>query len=250
MRKTAVITGASSGIGEAAARRLAADGFDVVLGARREDRLAALAGSIGARWAALDVTSQASVDAFCAGLDTVHVLVNNAGGAKGLAPLAEASEDDWRWMYETNVLGLMRMTRALLPALERSGDGHVVNVGSIAGIEAYPGGAGYTSVKHGVRAISQTLRLELLGRPIRVTEIAPGLVETEFSLVRFSGDADRAAKVYADMEPLSGDDIADCIAWAVTRPSRVNIDYMLVMPRAQARATLVHREPVRKNGAS
>lgn len=213
------------------------------MGARREDRLAALAGKIGARWAPLDVTDQASVDAFCAPLERVHVLVNNAGGAKGLAPLAEASEDDWRWMYETNVLGLMRMTRALLPALERSGDAHIVNVGSIAGIEAYPGGAGYTSVKHGVRAISQTLRLELLGKPVRVTEIAPGLVETEFSVVRFSGDAERAAKVYAGMEPLSGDDIADCICWVVSRPSRVNIDYMLVMPRAQARATLVHREP-------
>lgn len=243
MQKIAVITGASAGIGEATARRLAAEDFDVVLGARRTERLETLAAEIGARWAPLDVTDQASVDAFCASLETVHVLVNNAGGAKGLAPVAEADEDHWRWMYETNVLGLMRVTRALLPALERSGDGHIVNLGSIAGIEAYPGGAGYTSVKHGVRAISQSLRQELLGRPIRVTEVAPGLVETEFSLVRFEGDASRAAKVYADMKPLTADDIADCIAWAVTRPSHVNIDYMLVMPRAQAKATLVHREP-------
>ncbi|HYB98904.1 MAG TPA: SDR family NAD(P)-dependent oxidoreductase [Candidatus Limnocylindrales bacterium] len=242
MRKIAVVTGASAGIGAASARRLAADGFDVVIGARRTDRLAALASEIGARWAPLDVTNQASVDAFCAPLPTVHVLVNNAGGAKGLAPLAEANEEHWRWMYETNVLGLMRMTRGLLPALERSGDGHVVNVGSIAGIETYAGGAGYTSVKHAVRAISHTLRLELLGRPVRVTEIAPGLVETEFSLVRFDGDAERASKVYAGMQPLTADDIADCISWAVTRPSHVNIDYMLVNPRAQARATLVHRE--------
>jgi NADP-dependent 3-hydroxy acid dehydrogenase YdfG len=243
VKKTAVVTGASAGIGEATARRLAAEGFDVVLGARRTERLEKLAAEIGARWAPLDVTDQASVDAFCASLETVHVLVNNAGGAKGLAPVAEADEDHWRWMYETNVLGLMRVTRALLPALERSGDGHIVNLGSIAGIEAYPGGAGYTSVKHGVRAISQSLRQELLGRPIRVTEVAPGLVETEFSVVRFEGDAERAAKVYADMQPLTADDIADCIAWAVTRPSHVNIDYMLVMPRAQAKATLVHREP-------
>lgn len=243
MKKTAVVTGASAGIGEATARRLVAEGFDVVIGARRIERIEKLAAEIGARWASLDVTDQASVDAFCAPLTTVHVLVNNAGGAKGLAHVAEADEEHWRWMYETNVLGLMRVTRALLPALERSGDGHIVNLGSIAGIEAYPGGAGYTSVKHGVRAISQSLRQELLGRPIRVSEIAPGLVETEFSLVRFAGDTDRAAKVYADMQPLTADDIADCIAWVVTRPSHVNIDYMLVMPRAQAKATLVHRNP-------
>ncbi len=243
MKKTAVITGASAGIGEATARRFVAEGFDVVIGARRTDRLEKLAVEIGARWAPLDVTDQASVDAFCAPLERVHVLVNNAGGAKGLAPVAEADEQHWRWMYETNVLGLMRMTRALLPALERSGDGHIVNLGSIAGIESYAGGAGYTSVKHGVRAISQALRHELLGRPIRVTEIAPGLVETEFSLVRFDGDADRASKVYADLQPLTAEDIADCIAWAVTRPSHVNVDFMLVMPRAQARATLVHRTP-------
>jgi NADP-dependent 3-hydroxy acid dehydrogenase YdfG len=243
VHKTAVVTGASAGIGEATARRLAAEGFDVVIGARRIERLERIATAIGARWAPLDVTDQASVDAFCSQLDTVHVLVNNAGGAKGLAPVVEANEEHWRWMYETNVLGLMRVTRALMPALERSGDGHVVNVGSIAGIETYVGGAGYTSVKHGVRAISQTLRLELLGRPIRVTEIAPGLVETEFSLVRFEGDAERAAKVYADVTPLGADDVADCIAWAVTRPSHVNVDFMVVMPRAQARATLVHREP-------
>jgi NADP-dependent 3-hydroxy acid dehydrogenase YdfG len=242
LRKTAVITGASAGIGEATARRLAADGFDVVMGARRTARLEQIAREIGARWAPLDVTDQASVDAFCAPLGAVHVLVNNAGGAKGLAPVAEADEEHWRWMYETNVLGLMRVTRALLPRLEQSGDGHIVNVGSIAGIEAYAGGAGYTGVKHAVRAISQTLRLELLGRAIRVTEIAPGLVETEFSLVRFDGDAERAAKVYAGMQPLTADDMADCIAWAVTRPSHVNIDFMLVMPRAQARATLVHRQ--------
>jgi len=177
VKKTAVVTGASAGIGEATARRLVAEGFDVVIGARRIERIEKLAAEIGARWASLDVTDQASVDAFCAPLTTVHVLVNNAGGAKGLAHVAEADEEHWRWMYETNVLGLMRVTRALLPALERSGDGHIVNLGSIAGIEAYPGGAGYTSVKHGVRAISQSLRQELLGRPIRVSEIAPGLVE-------------------------------------------------------------------------
>lgn len=242
MAKTAVVTGASSGIGAATVRRLVAEGFDVLAGARRIDRLEALTAETGCRWRALDVTDQSSVDEFCEGLGEVHVLVNNAGGAKGLSPLAEADDEQWRWMYETNVLGLMRVTRALLPALESSGDGHIVNIGSIAGIEAYEGGAGYTSVKHGVRAITQTLRLELLGKPIRVTEIAPGLVETEFSLVRFAGDEERAKKVYAGIEPLVGEDIADCIAWVVTRPSHVNIDFMVVQPRAQARAARVHRE--------
>lgn len=241
MRKTAVVTGASSGIGAATVRRLASEGFDVLAGARRTDRLETLASETGCRWRALDVTDQSSVDTFCAGLDSVNVLVNNAGGAKGFASVAEANDERWRWMYETNVLGLARMTRALIPALVASGDGHIVNVGSIAGIEAYEGGAGYTSVKHGVRAITQTLRLELLGQPVRVTEIAPGLVETEFSLVRFEGDSARADNVYKGMQPLVADDIADCIGWAVTRPSHVNIDFMVVQPRDQARATKVHR---------
>jgi NADP-dependent 3-hydroxy acid dehydrogenase YdfG len=242
MARTAVVTGASSGIGAATVRALAAQGFDVLAGARRTDRLETLASETGCRIAPLDVTDQASVDAFCEGVGSLNLLVNNAGGAKGLAPVAHADEEHWRWMYEVNVLGLMRVTRALLGALESSGDGHIINVGSIAGIEAYEGGAGYTSVKHGVRAITQTLRLELLGKPIRVTEIAPGLVETEFSLVRFDGDAARAGKVYEGIQPLVADDIADCITWTATRPSHVNIDFMVVQPRAQARATRVHRE--------
>jgi NADP-dependent 3-hydroxy acid dehydrogenase YdfG len=169
------------------------------------------------------------------------VLVNNAGGALGLALLALADDEQWRQMWETNVLGLMLVTRALLPKLEASGNGHIVNMGSIAGFETYAGGAGYTSVKHGVRAITRTLRLELLGKPVRVTEIDPGMVETEFSVVRFGGDAGRAAKVYEGMTPLTGDDIADCIAWAVTRPRHVNIDEMVVRPIAQATATQVAR---------
>jgi hypothetical protein len=144
-------------------------------------------------------------------------------------------------MWETNVFGLMLVTRACLPALEASGAGHIVNVGSIAGLESYPGGAGYTSAKHGVVAITETLRIELLGKPIRVTEVDPGMVETEFSLVRFNGDAERAAKVYAGVAPLVAADIADCITWAVTRPPHVNIDHMRVTPLAQASATLVHR---------
>lgn len=241
MTRIAVVTGASSGIGEATARRLRAEGFEVLMGARRTDRLRVIAQETGARWAPLDVTDQKSVDEFCAAIQECNVLVNNAGGAKGLTTLAQADDEHWRWMYETNVLGLMRMTRALLPALERSGDGHIVNIGSIAGIETYEGGSGYTAVKHAVRAITETLRLELLGKPIRVTEILPGLVETEFSLVRFEGDEMRAKKIYEGLTPLAADDIADCIAWATTRPSHVNIDSIVVKPRDQARATRVHR---------
>src|SRR5438309_264224 len=241
MAPTAVVTGASSGIGEATARRLVAEGFDVLIGARRADRLERIADEIGARWKLLDVTHPDAVAAFAEGIESLNLLVNNAGGAKGFAPLAEIPDDDWDWMYQANVIGLARVTRAFLPALERSGDGHIVNVGSIAGIETYEGGAGYTAAKHAVTAITETLRLELLGKPIRVTEVQPGLVETEFSLVRFDGDAARAAKVYEGMTPLTAEDIADCIVWAATRPSHVNIDTIVVKPRDQARATKVHR---------
>jgi len=240
-RRVAVVTGASSGIGAAAVRRLHAEGFDVIAGARRIEKLREVTERVGATAIALDVRDRASVEAFVAQAPRCDVLVNNAGGALGLEPLAEAVEEKWRQMWETNVLGLMLVTRALLPKLIASGNGHIVNIGSIAGFEAYPGGSGYTSVKHGVRAISRTLRLELLGKPVRVTEIDPGLVETEFSVVRFAGDEDRAAKVYEGMTPLTGDDIADCIAWAVTRPRHVNIDEMVVRPLTQATATQVAR---------
>jgi NADP-dependent 3-hydroxy acid dehydrogenase YdfG len=238
--RVAVVTGASSGIGEATVRQLSSLGFAVVAGARRTDRLEALAAQTGARWMRLDVTDDGSVAEFCAGLDECAILVNNAGGALGLSPVAEADDEQWRVMYETNVLGTVRMTRALLPLLEASGNGHIVNLGSIAGFETYPGGGGYTAAKHALRAVTRTLRLELLGRPIRVTEVSPGLVETEFSLVRL-GDAQRAAAVYAGMTPLVADDIADCIAWAVTRPEHVDIDEIVVRPRDQATATTVHR---------
>lgn len=239
--KVAVITGASSGIGEAVAKRLAAEGFELVLGARRLERLQAVAKPIGARALPLDVTDTASVAAFAAGVDHCSLLVNNAGGALGLDPVAEADEEQWRWMYEANVLGVMRMTRALLPAIETSGDGHVMLVGSIAGVEVYPGGGGYTAAKHGASAVARTLRLELIGKPVRVTEVAPGLVDTEFSTVRFGGDAERAARVYEGMQPLSADDVADVVAFAATRPPHVNLDYVTIKPRAQATATLVHR---------
>ena len=238
----AVVTGASSGIGAATARHLAQAGYDLVLGARRMDKLQAVADKLGARAIALDVTDTASVVAFCEQIPAVNVLVNNAGGALGLEPIAEAEDEKWRTMFESNVLGTMRMTRTLLPKLEASGNGHIVVIGSIAGFEVYPGGGGYTAAKHAQRAVAETLRLELLGKPIRVTEIAPGLVETEFSLVRFGGDAERATKPYQGMTPLTADDVADAIVWAVTRPAHVNIDQMTIRPLDQATATLVHRK--------
>jgi NADP-dependent 3-hydroxy acid dehydrogenase YdfG len=242
MTKTAVVTGASSGIGAATARALAEAGWQVFAGARREDRLHEVTDPIGATAIPLDVTDPASVETFAARLpEAIHLLVNNAGGAQGVEKVEAALDDKWRWMWETNVLGTMRVTRALLPRLRASGDGHIINVGSIAGFETYIGGAGYTGAKHAERALTRTLRLELNGEPIRVTDVAPGLVETEFSLVRFSGDAERAKAVYKGMEPLNADDVADCIVWAATRPSRVNIDEIVVRPRDQATATMVHR---------
>ena len=242
-RGVAVVTGASSGIGAASARALAADGWDVVVGARRADRLAALAGEIGATALPLDVTDEASVDAFVAAVPECRLLVNNAGGALGLSPVAEADDDQWRTMFETNVLGTVRMTKGLLPALEASGDGQVVTIGSIAGSEPYPGGGGYNAAKFAVRAVMGVLRQELLGRPVRVCEIDPGMVETEFSLVRFGGDAERAAAVYDGVDPLSADDVAECVRWVASRPSHVNVDQMVVLARDQAGARQVHRRP-------
>jgi NADP-dependent 3-hydroxy acid dehydrogenase YdfG len=242
-RGTAVVTGASSGIGAATARALHHAGFDLVLGARRADRLAAVAGPLGARAVPLDVTDTASVEAFCAEAGPCRLLVNNAGGALGLDPVATADEEQWRWMYDANVLGVMRMTRALLPRLIESGDGHVVTIGSVAALHAYPGGAGYNAAKFGARAVMGALRQELLGQPVRLTEIDPGMVETDFSLVRFGGDTDRAAAVYRGVEALTADDVAECVAFAATRPSHVNIDSMLVMPRDQAGPQKVHRRP-------
>lgn len=241
--RIAVVTGASAGIGAATARALAQAGFSVVVGARRLDRLETLAEEIGGRALPLDVTSLESVERFAVEVPGVSLLVNNAGGAQGVETIAQADEAKWVWMYETNVLGLMRMTRSLLPALEASGNGHVINVGSIAGFETYAGGGGYTAVKHAVRAITKTLRLELLGRPVRVTEIAPGLVESEFSLVRFGGDAERAAAVYKGLTPLLPADIADAIVWAATRPAHVNIDEIVIRPRDQATAHHLDRKP-------
>jgi NADP-dependent 3-hydroxy acid dehydrogenase YdfG len=238
---TAVITGASSGIGAATARALAASGFQVVLGARRLQRLEALAAELGGRAIALDVTDPDSVAAFAAEVPDCAVLVNNAGGALGFEPLQEADEEQWRWMYEANVLGSMRMTKALLPRLIDSGNGHIATVTSIAAFETYRGGAGYSAAKHAQRAMLRALRLELLGEPVRITEVAPGMVETEFSLVRFGGDEEAASRVYEGMQPLSAEDVAECIRWAVALPAHVNIDEIVVRPRDQAAATEVHR---------
>jgi NADP-dependent 3-hydroxy acid dehydrogenase YdfG len=245
-----VVTGASSGIGAATARRLAEAGFRVVLTARRADRLDALAKELTSAGAqvitrTLDVTDRAAVDAFTATLDEeIHVLVNNAGGAIGAEPVATADPADWRAMYEVNVLGVLNVTQALLPRLITSGDGTVVVMSSTAGHISYEGGGGYVAAKHGAHAIAATLRLEVYDKPVRVIEIAPGMVRTEeFAVKRYRGDADAAAAVYAGVaEPLTADDVADTVTWAVTRPSHVNVDLLVLRPRAQAAQHKVYRE--------
>jgi NADP-dependent 3-hydroxy acid dehydrogenase YdfG len=250
----AVITGASSGIGAASARRLAAEGFHVVIAARRADRLDALAKEIadaGGQATAViaDVTADADVAglaAAVAGLDgPLTLLVNNAGGALGADPIASADVSDWQWMYDVNVLGTLRVTKALLPALDASGAGTVLVLSSTAGLIVYEGGAGYAAAKHAQTALAETLRLELCGRPVRVIEIDPGMVRTdEFAVKRFGGDPDKAAAVYAGVaKPLTADDIADCVAWCATRPHHVNIDRLVVRPLAQAAQHKVHRVP-------
>lgn len=244
----AVVTGASSGIGAATVRRLRAEGWDVVAVARRADRLAELAGQTGATAVVADITSEPDVARLAAEVTAggdVHALVNNAGGALGLDPVATGDVDQWRSMYETNVLGTLRVTQALLPGLRASGRGDVVVVTSTAGHATYPGGAGYVAAKHAERVLAETLRTELVGEPVRVIEIAPGMVRTEeFSLTRFGGDQRRADDVYAGVdEPLTAQDVADAITWTLTRPHHVNIDSMIIRPRAQASNTLVARRP-------
>lgn len=238
--RTAVVTGASSGIGAAAAAALHAEGFRLVLGARREDELREVAEPLDAAFRALDVADAESVEAFCTPLEHCDLLVNNAGAAFGLDRVEEARDEDWRAMYEVNVLGVLRMTRRLLPLLRRAG-GQIINVGSTAGFETYPGGAGYTGSKHALRALTRTLRLELHGEPVRVCEISPGLVETEFSVVRFAGDRRQASAVYQGMTPLTGADVAAAVRWAATRPPHVNVDEIVLRPLDQAHSTLVHR---------
>ena len=241
--RTAVITGASAGIGAEAARLLAAAGFELVLGARREDRLAAVGRPLGARCLALDVTRPQSVERFCDSIPRADLLVANAGFAIGMDRLAEASDERWEAMYQTNVLGVLRVVRGLLPKLLAApgGSGHVIVVGSTSGFEVYPGGGGYVASKHALRALIRTLRVEMLGQPLRITEISPGLVETEFAAIRHSGDAQRAKAVYQGMTPLVAEDIAHCIAFAASRPPHVDIDEIVVRPRDQVSSTQVHR---------
>ncbi|GAA4180124.1 SDR family NAD(P)-dependent oxidoreductase [Streptosporangium oxazolinicum] len=239
-----MVTGASSGIGEATARRLAAEGFDVVAGARRRERLDAIAAEVpGIRPVTLDVTSQESVDELAASLDRCDVLVNNAGGAIGLEPVASGKVADWQRMYDVNVLGTLRVTQALLPKLVESGDGVLLMLTSVAGLVSYEGGGGYNAAKHAQTSMTEVLRLELVGEPVRIVEVAPGMVHTEeFSLNRFRGDSAAAGRVYEGVpDPLSADDVADAIAWCVTRPAHVNIDRLVIRPRAQAAQHKVHR---------
>ena len=245
--RVAVVTGASSGIGEATAKILAQQGFHVIVVARRADRIQALADEIGGTAIVADVTDAAAVDALAAEIDRVDVLVNNAGGAKGLAPVADADLEDWRWMWETNVMGTLRVTRALLPKLIASGDGLIVTVTSVAALETYDNGAGYTAAKHAQGALHRTLRGELLGQPVRLTEIAPGAVETEFSLVRFEGDQERADAVYTGITPLSADDVAEVIGFVASRPSHVNLDLIVLKPRDQANASRFYRRTADDN---
>ncbi|SDS41905.1 SDR family NAD(P)-dependent oxidoreductase [Microlunatus soli] len=242
-RDVAVVTGASSGIGAATARRLAAVGFRVVCAARREDRISALAEEIDGIAVACDVTDQAAVDrlAQVAG-ERCSLLINNAGGALGLEPVAEADLQAWQTMYATNVLGAAAVTKALLPTLIRN-SGQVIFVTSTAADGGYEGGAGYCGAKAAERSVVESMRLELVDQPVRIAEIAPGMVHTEeFSLTRFGGDAERADKVYAGVdEPLVADDVADVIGFVATRPAHVNLDRITVRPRAQAAQHKVHR---------
>jgi 3-hydroxy acid dehydrogenase/malonic semialdehyde reductase len=244
-RPVAVVTGASSGIGAATVVALGRRGYQIVAGARRLARVRRVVGDLGVALP-LDVTDQESIDTFVGEVSKkfgrMDVLVNNAGLALGLSQIAEARDEDWIEMWEVNVLGLMRMTRSSLPLLRKAKHGHIVNLGSIAGFETYKGGGGYTASKHGVRAMSRTMRLELNGEPIRVTEISPGMVETEFSTVRFHGDRKAAKAVYQGIKPLVAEDIADCIVFAVTRPPHVDIDEIVIRPVAQAASWLVARK--------
>lgn len=243
MSRTAVVTGASSGIGEATARRLAAEGFHVICAARRTDRIEELAAQIGGTAITCDVTSDADVNALAEHVgDSLEVLINNAGGAFGLEPVAEADLAAWSRMFEVNVVGTGRVTRALLPALIR-GEGTIVFVTSTAADDTYEGAAGYCGAKSAERSLAEALRLEIVDQPVRVCEISPGMVKTaEFSLTRFEGDQDRAEKVYQGVsQPLVAEDIADSIGYIVTRPAHVNIDRLVIRPRAQASNHKVHR---------
>ncbi|MGY4718550.1 SDR family NAD(P)-dependent oxidoreductase [Naumannella huperziae] len=242
-QRLAVVTGASSGIGEASARSLAALGFRVICAARRTDRIAKLAEEIGGLAVECDVTSDGDVERLAEAVgERLDLLVNNAGGALGQEPVAEADLDAWQTMYATNVLGTARVTKALLPALLRA-EGEIIFVTSVAADAGYEGGAGYCGAKAAERSMAQSMRLELYDQPVRICELVPGMVKTEeFSLTRYGGDQEKADKVYAGVPgPLVAEDLAECIAWIATRPRHVNIDRMVVRPRAQAAQHKVYR---------
>ncbi|MET9429347.1 SDR family NAD(P)-dependent oxidoreductase [Streptomyces sp. NPDC003036] len=251
MAGTAVVTGASSGIGAATVRRLAKDGYDVVAVARRADRLREVARETGARALPVDITDAGAVRRLADGLEACDVLVNNAGGALGAESVATASVDDWERMFSVNVLGTLRVTQALLPLLRQGAGGTVVTITSTAAFTTYEGGGGYSAAKHAEHALSETLRLELCGEPVRVIEVAPGMVKTdEFALNRLRGDAAKAAALYEGVDhPLTADDVAECVALAVGLPQHVNIDHLVVRPLAQAAQHRLHRGPLihRKN---
>ena len=243
--KRAVITGASAGIGAATARALAAEGYELFLGARRLERLEALRQELAGatvELAELDVTDPKSCESFASAAGRPDVLVNNAGLALGTERLVDARESDWRAMIETNLIGLMRLTRLFLPSMIAAKGGSLINVGSVAGLEPYAGGTAYGATKAGVKALSKALRHELLGTGVRVSLIEPGAVQTEFSLVRFSGDAARAEKVYQGFEPLTAEDVAETIAFVASRPPHVDIEELVLYPTAQASMTAFHRE--------
>jgi hypothetical protein len=241
----AVVTGASAGIGAATVGALSTEGYHVVAGARRTEALARVCAPFSATPLSLDLTDHASIDRFVDEISRrfghVDVLVNNAGIALRQDPVAEGRDEDWIRMIETNVLGLLRITRAVLPLLRKAVRGHIVNVGSTSGFEVYVGGSAYTATKHAARAITRTLRLELLGEPIRVTEIAPGMTATELYDVRFQGDPERARRTFEGVQPLASEDVAECIRWAVSRPPHVNIDELVVRPLAQATSNVINR---------
>ncbi len=243
------ITGASSGFGAATARRYVGAGHKVVLAARRKERLAALQAELGDQChsVVLDVTDREAVfraiDELPSGFDAIDILVNNAGLALGIGGAQEANVDDWETMVDTNIKGLMYLCRAVLPGMEQRGGGHIVNIGSVAASWPYPGGNAYGGSKAFVQQFSRNLRVDLLGKHIRVSNIEPGMCETEFSEVRFGGDKEKASQVYAGMKPLSAGDIAEIIFWTTSLPSHININQMEVMPVAQAwSAFAVHRE--------
>jgi 3-hydroxy acid dehydrogenase/malonic semialdehyde reductase len=250
--KIVFVTGASAGIGESTAKAFAAKGARILMCARRFERIEKLAKTLAqehetdVRAFKLDVRDQPAVDKAIAALPkewrAIEVLVNNAGLSRGLDKLPQGLVSDWEEMIDANVKGLLYVSRAVLPGMIERGKGHAINIGSIAGREVYPGGNVYCATKFAVKALSNAMRLDLSGTPIRVSEVAPGMVETEFSLVRFHGDAGRAAKVYQGLQPLSPDDIADAVVWCATRPLHVNVTEVVIMPTAQASTTLVHRK--------